>query len=163
MDDAGLVRAAIGGDRSAFADIYDRYADRVHAFATSVLRDPDEAADVTQDTFLVAARRLDPLRAPSRLRPWLFAIARHESFRRAKKRGRQVVTDEFDDLESTDRSADDVMTSQDAVAIVHAAAAGLTERDRAVLDLSLRHGLEGEQLGAAMGPGAGSSGRCRRP
>jgi RNA polymerase sigma factor (sigma-70 family) len=155
MDDAGLVRAAVGGDRSAFADIYDRYADRVHAFATSVLRDPDEAADVTQDTFLVAARRLDQLRDPSRLRPWLFAIARHEAFRRAKKRSRHVVTDELDEQESTERSAEDVMTSQDAVTIVHAAAAGLTERDRAVLDLSLRHGLEGEELGAAMGISAG--------
>jgi hypothetical protein len=51
------------------------------------------------------------------------------------------------------------------VAIVQAAAAGLTERDRAVLDLSLRHGLEGEELGAAMGisPGHASvlAGRVR--
>lgn len=151
MDDEALVRAAVQGDRTAFASIYDRYADRVHAFATSVLRDPDEAADVTQDTFLVAARRLDQLRDPTRLRPWLFAIARHESFRRSKKRGRHVLTDELEDHASTERSTEDAVSSREAATIVQEAAAGLTERDRAVLDLSLRHGLEGEELGAAMG------------
>lgn len=158
MDDADLVRAARGGDRSAFASIYDRYADRVHAFATSVLRDEHEAADVTQDTFVVAARRLDQLRDPAKLRPWLFAVARHESFRRAKARKRTVLVDAVDEADqqaATERTAEDVVTGQDAASIVHDAAAGLTERDRAVLDLSLRHGLQGEELGKAMGISSG--------
>ena len=51
-DDAELVRAATAGDRGAFAAIYDRYADRLHDFCWSVLRDRDEAADATQDAFL---------------------------------------------------------------------------------------------------------------
>lgn len=168
MDDADLVRAARGGDRSAFASIYDRYADRVHAFATSVLRDEHEAADVTQDTFVVAARRLDQLRDPAKLRPWLFAVARHESFRRAKARKRTVLVDAVDEADQQaahERTAEDVVTGQDAASIVHDAAAGLTERDRAVLDLSLRHGLQGEELGKAMGisPGHASvlAGRVR--
>ena len=40
-DDAELVRAATAGDRGAFAAIYDRYADRLHDFCWSVLRDRD--------------------------------------------------------------------------------------------------------------------------
>ena len=67
--DAELVRAATAGDRGAFAAIYDRYADRLHDFCWSVLRDRDEAADATQDAFLVAAERLGQLRDPERLRP----------------------------------------------------------------------------------------------
>jgi len=56
--DAELVAAAAAGDRGAFAAIYDRYADRLHDFCWSLLRDRDEAADATQDAFLVAAERL---------------------------------------------------------------------------------------------------------
>lgn len=149
--DAELVQAARTGDRAAFAAIYDRYADRVHAFCLSVLRNPDDAADVTQDTFVVAARRLDQLRDPSRLRSWLFAVARHEAFRRSKQRSRQVAVDEMDDGVSLDAGPEDTVSRQDAASIVHEAAAGLTEKDRAILDLSLRHGLEGEELGAALG------------
>jgi DNA-directed RNA polymerase specialized sigma24 family protein len=68
-DDAELVRAATAGDRGAFAAIYDRYADRLHDFCWSILRNRDEAADATQDAFLVAAERLGQLRDPERLRP----------------------------------------------------------------------------------------------
>jgi RNA polymerase sigma factor (sigma-70 family) len=149
--DAELVQAACTGDKAAFATIYDRYADRVHAFCLSVLRNPDDAADVTQDTFVVAARRLDQLRDPTRLRSWLFAVARHEAFRRSKQRSRQVAVDEMDDQVSLDAGPEDTVSRQDAASIVHEAAAGLTEKDRAILDLSLRHGLEGEELGAALG------------
>ena len=70
------------GDRGAFAAIYDRYADRLHDFCWSVLRDRDEAADATQDAFLVAAERLGQLRDPERLRPWLYAVARSQALRR---------------------------------------------------------------------------------
>ena len=84
MDDAELVRGARSGDRSAFAEIYDRYADRIHDFCHSMLRDRAEAADAMQDTFLVAFERLDQLRDPSRLKSWLFAIARNNALQRAK-------------------------------------------------------------------------------
>jgi hypothetical protein len=46
--DAELVAAAMAGDRGAFAAIYDRYADRLHDFCWSLLRDRDEAADATE-------------------------------------------------------------------------------------------------------------------
>ena len=36
--DAELARAAAGGDRGAFAEIYDRYADRLHDFCIGMLR-----------------------------------------------------------------------------------------------------------------------------
>lgn len=42
-------------------------------------------------------------------------------------------------------------------ALVWDAAAGLAARDRALLDLHLRHGLEGAELGEAMGMSAGNA------
>ena len=63
--DAELVRASVGGDRNSFAALYDRYADGVYDFCTSVLRDRDDAADAMQDTFLIAAVRLNQLRDPT--------------------------------------------------------------------------------------------------
>src|SRR6266508_935022 len=87
--DAELVSAAMAGDRGAFAAIYDRYADRLHDFCWSLLRDRDEAADATQDAFLVAAERLGQLRDPERLRPWLYAVARSQALRRAPARHRR--------------------------------------------------------------------------
>ena len=149
--DAELVRAATAGDRGAFAAIYDRYADRLHDFCWSVLRDREEAADATQDAFLVAAERLGQLRDPERLRPWLYAVARSQALRRARARSRVEPEEETTDLPDPATGPEQEAQRSDLRQLVWNAAAGLSERDRALLDLHLRHGLEGAELGQAMG------------
>jgi RNA polymerase sigma factor (sigma-70 family) len=149
--DAELVRAATAGDRGAFAAIYDRYADRLHDFCWSVLRDPEEAADATQDAFVVAAERLGQLRDPERLRPWLYAVARSQAFRRVRARSRVAPEEEMTDLPDATTGPEQAAQQSDLRQLVWNAAAGLSERDRALLDLHLRHGLEGAELGEAVG------------
>jgi RNA polymerase sigma factor (sigma-70 family) len=149
--DAELVAAAVAGDRGAFAAIYDRYADRLHDFCWSLLRDRDEAADATQDAFLVAAERLGQLRDPGRLRPWLYAVARSQALHRVRARRRVAPEAEVTDRPDTAASPERAAEQADLRELVWNAAAGLSERDRALLDLHLRHGLEGAELGEAMG------------
>lgn len=153
MTDAELAVAAASGDREAFAAMYDRYADRLHDFCHSLLRDRHEAADAMQDTFVRAAERLHQLRDPERLRAWLFAIARHESLRRLRHRSRAVPTEEIADMAApVDAGAiGQGAEGEDLRRIVWDAAEGLVERDRVVLDLHLRQGLEGAELGDAIG------------
>jgi len=153
--DAELVAAAMAGDRGAFAAIYDRYADRLHDFCWSLLRDRDEAADATQDAFLVAAERLGQLRDPERLRPWLYAVARSQALRRVRARQRVAPEEEMIDRPDTAAGPERATEQADLRELVWNAAAGLSERDRALLDLHLRQGLEGAELGEAMGIPAG--------
>jgi RNA polymerase sigma factor (sigma-70 family) len=150
-DDAELVRAATAGDRGAFAAIYDRYADRLHDFCWGLLRDRDEAADATQDAFLVAAERLGQLRDPERLRPWLYAVARSQALRRIRARSREAPEEEMTDLPDPTTGPEHAAEQSDLRQLVWDAAAGLSNRDRALLDLHLRHGLEGTELAQAMG------------
>jgi RNA polymerase sigma factor (sigma-70 family) len=149
-DDAQLVRAAKAGDRGAFAAIYDRYADRLHDFCWGLLRDRDEAADATQDAFLVAAERLGQLRDPERLRPWLYALARGQALRRLRARSRVAPGEEMTDLPDPAPGPEQSAERADLSQLVWEAAGGLSPRDRALLDLHLRHGLEGAELGLAM-------------
>lgn len=148
--DAQLVAGVLGGDRDAFAAMYDRYADRLHDFCWSVLRDRDEAADAVQDTFVLVAKRLAQLNDPDRLRPWLYAVARSVALRRVRARKR-VVLDEAEDMADTDPGPDRAAERTMLRELVWSAAAGLSERDRALLDLHVRQGLDGAELGEAMG------------
>ena len=93
VSDTTLVIAYLTGDADALASIYDRYADRLFDVSVAMLRDRNEAADVVQDTFLVAAERMVQLRNPARLKAWLFAITRHEVYRRSKQRSRMIPSD----------------------------------------------------------------------
>lgn len=152
--DTELVAGVLAGDREAFGAVYDRYADRLHDFCWSVLRDRDEAADAVQDTFVLAVERLAQLNDPERLRPWLYAIARSVALRRVRVRGR-VVLDEVEDMADTDPGPHRAAEQKALRDLVWSAAAGLSERDRALLDLHLRQGLDGAELGEAMGVSAG--------
>jgi RNA polymerase sigma factor (sigma-70 family) len=157
MDDAELVEAARSGDASAWASIYDRYADRLHDHCHRILHDRDEAADALHDAFLAATRNLHQLRDPSRLRPWLYSICRHEAVRRARRRDRVDLTAELDDVTGIEVDMDRGTRAAELQELVWAAAAGLNPRDQALLDLSLRQGLEGQDLADAMGTSLDSS------
>lgn len=89
-DDGSDLTAALAGDREAFARLYDRHA----AVVLSLCRrgcSQAEAEDACQETFLRAYSRLDQVRDPAGLRPWLYAIARRvcsDRRRSAERRGR---------------------------------------------------------------------------
>lgn len=48
-----------------------------------------DAADATQETFILALERLDQLRDPDRVRPWLYQIAHNAAARQRRSRGRR--------------------------------------------------------------------------
>ena len=151
VGDAELAVAAAAGDRAALGQIYERNADALYELCRVILRDRHEASDAMQDTFVVATSRLAGLQDKETLKPWLCAIARHESFRRSSKRTRTSQShDEIFDVAVADDTADRVFGSE-AANLVWTAAQALTDRERLVLQLSVRHGLEGSELADAAG------------
>jgi DNA-directed RNA polymerase specialized sigma24 family protein len=59
--DAALVARIRDRDRAAWEEIYRRFADRLHGFACLLTGDPDDAADLVQETFVRALPYLDGL------------------------------------------------------------------------------------------------------
>jgi RNA polymerase sigma factor (sigma-70 family) len=157
--DAELVSAAAAGDRLAFAGIYDRYADRLHDFCIGMLRDRDAAADCVQDAFCIAAARLTQLADPDKLRPWLYAIARNEALRCIRARRREQVTDELPEAASAEPGPETLAAQGELADLITQATGGLSDRDRTVLDLAYRHGLDGPELAAALNVSPGTANR----
>ena len=67
-EDGVLVRTILDGDTSAYAVLYDRYAQLVRAMCFDTTRNNTDAADLSQEVFLRAFRRLRE-KASERLRP----------------------------------------------------------------------------------------------
>ena len=151
--DAQLVADVLAGDRDAFAAVYDRYGDRLFDFAHSMLRQREDAEDAVADSFVLVAERLGQLRDPERLRPWLYAVVRSECLRRLKARKRVAYGGEEQLVDMADASITPEAEAELSALrdLVWDASAGLADRDRALLDLHLRQGLEGAELGEAMG------------
>ena len=84
MQDRELVAAIVAGDPDGLAEAYDRYAAPLYTYCRLMLPDPDPldgAALAVRDTFIIATARLQGLRDPDQLRPWLHAVARNECLR----------------------------------------------------------------------------------
>lgn len=157
ITDAELVCGSMSGDNGAFAEIYDRYADRLHDFCVGMLRDFNGAADCVQETFLIAATRLHQLREPEKLRPWLYSIARNEALHRLRDRRRETPSDELPDVPAHDAGPDTLLARNELADLIAEVAGGLSDRDRALLDLLYRHGLDGAELAEALGVSYGNA------
>ena len=56
-------------------DLFARHHGEIYAYLTRMLRDPELAADLTQDAFVKAYRNYDTLEKPENARAWLYQIA----------------------------------------------------------------------------------------
>lgn len=61
--------------QALLAAVYAQYAGALHSYAYRLLGNQEDADDVTQEVFIRVHGRIDQLRDPSRLRPWLYRIA----------------------------------------------------------------------------------------
>jgi RNA polymerase sigma factor (sigma-70 family) len=160
--DAELVDAIVGGNQQAFAVLYDRYADRVYSFCLTLTRDRGLAEDVVSDTFVAAWQNMAALRDRSAVRAFLYRIARNRIARVGAKTARQVPVDpegpvlaslaaEVDVADGVSGDSDSGARRDESFELVWAAAEGLNENERAVLELSVRQGLQGEELARSLG------------
>jgi RNA polymerase sigma factor (sigma-70 family) len=151
MRDPEVVASIVAGDPSGLAAAYDRYADPLFKYCKSLLHDPADAADAVQDTFVIAASRLDGLREPERFRAWLYTVARNESLRILRAKKGTSALDEAPDV--SDDSADVGEHAQRAElrALFEDATAGLNPGEREVIELQLRQGLEAGEVATVLG------------
>ncbi len=77
LSDERLVGLTLEGDRDAFGEIVERYQSPICALAYSACGSISRSEDLAQEVFVAAWRRLRELRDPSKLKSWLYAIARN--------------------------------------------------------------------------------------
>src|SRR5664279_1114468 len=84
--DAELVGRAKKGDLDAFEALTDRYEQRVYSLALRMLRQAQDAEDVTQQAFLSALENLNGFRGEASFSTWLLRITTHAALKVIRKR-----------------------------------------------------------------------------
>jgi RNA polymerase sigma-70 factor (ECF subfamily) len=91
-----LVAKAREGDTGAFTALLRDHQGRAYSLARRIVGDPDEAADVTQDAFVLAFRHLGKFRGECAFGSWLSRIVINVALRRtARLRARRAATAEM--------------------------------------------------------------------
>lgn len=138
MTDAELVAAAAGGSEHAFRRLYREYARAVYWIAHGLLKDAGDAEDVTQETFVVAWRKLPHLQLQGEsLLPWLATICRFQAANRmrARRRERDHAGGLADETLPDTVSVEDQVIGDDLAALITAEVASMTDIDQQIFRL----------------------------
>src|SRR5690349_24179226 len=73
-DDQELVRSAQKGDMGAFEELVARHRDKIYARAYSMMRNEEEAIDLSQEAWVKAWQRLAQFQGDSSFATWLTRI-----------------------------------------------------------------------------------------
>jgi RNA polymerase sigma-70 factor (ECF subfamily) len=132
------------GDKTAFAELYDLVADRLHHYLVVRLGNRDDADDVLQETFLRVVRWRDRLARVENLRAFVFHIARNEALRLG---GRRKPTETASNLDQFVESDGPDVAARETAELVATGLARLTEEQREVVVLKHYSGMTFREIG----------------
>jgi RNA polymerase sigma-70 factor (ECF subfamily) len=141
-------------DNRAFEDAVIMYKDRVHSYATMILRDPAEAQDVAQEALVrLWQHREGVQRAGARL--WLNRTVRNLCIDRLRKR--KVRSELSDGEERLSHEADDgpgpqqLAESSELGRLIQRALSAMSAEDQAVVVMREVQGLAYDEIAEALG------------
>src|SRR5437773_12216984 len=88
-DDKSLVQAAQKGDMGAFEELVARHRDKIYARAYSMMRNEEEAIDLSQEAWVKSWQRLKQFQGESSFGTWMTRIVINLCLDQLRKRKRQ--------------------------------------------------------------------------
>ncbi len=73
------------GDQEAFRRLYERTAKGIYSYALSILKHPQDAEEVMQDTYLTAWNQVNQYESEGKPMAWLFTISRNLCYMRLRR------------------------------------------------------------------------------
>jgi RNA polymerase sigma-70 factor (ECF subfamily) len=161
-DPAALRSWIIGarkGDIGAYQHLYEAFAHKILNFIYRMVNSPQEAEDLTQETFIAVYQKLGTLKEIDKFEPWLFRIARNMVYQKYRTRvPPSVPIDEPDEdgkirvqLVDSRKNPDEAFQTREMEEVVSRTIAGLPEKYREVFVLSALQNLSYEEIAAIVG------------
>ncbi|XVQ06503.1 RNA polymerase sigma factor [Spirillospora sp. CA-255316] len=138
--------------RLRFERIYAAHRAKILGYALRRTADPQDAADVLAETFLIAWRKLDDVPRGEAARLWLYGVARRvlANHHRGERRRSSLVGDLAGQLR-IDLAAHRVSRPEGELAAIAAAFGELSENDRELLSLVGWENLDHGEIAAVLG------------
>src|SRR5207244_12214889 len=110
---AALVQRAQAGDREAVSELVQSQQTYVYSIAMSLMHNPADAADMTQEAFIRLLRSLGTYRGETKFTTWLYRLVTNICLAGLRRRGRPV---ESLDESATTQSGEDAQSSGEQLA-----------------------------------------------
>jgi len=154
-EDRAFVEATLDGDNLAFGKLVERYQRRVYALAYGILRNREDAWDVSQEAFVKAYKNLSTWHGESAFYTWLYRITYNFALDTLRAKGRRGTVAIDESMPESDLNLDHIaqpehpgaaVDRRELAEVVSAAMAKLTEKHRAIIVLREIEGLSYEEM-----------------
>ena len=136
-NDQLYIEKVLKGDTNSFAFLVDKYKDMVFSLALKVLKNREEAEEVSQDTFIKAFKSLQKFKGDSKFSTWLYKITYNNCMDRVKRISRSYHTDTIDEVvENRIKATDDVLKTierKERASMIKECLLELPEDERSIL------------------------------
>ena len=163
LSDEALCGRVAGGDEAAFDLLVERYQQRAYRLAWSILRDSEEARDLSQEAFLRLFQAAGSFRGRARFSTWFYRLLvnlcldhrrKHRWWHEVFSRQAHTRDDEPSVIDRQPAPAFDPVDTlgrERTLARVWEAAARLSPQQRAVLALHVQEELSMSEVAGVMG------------
>ena len=100
LSDQHYINQIIQGDTNVFGVLVDRYKEMIFTLALRMIKNREEAEEVSQDTFIKIYNSLNKFKGDSKFSTWIYKIAYNTCLDRLKKNKKEentILIDEFSD------------------------------------------------------------------
>jgi RNA polymerase sigma-70 factor, ECF subfamily len=111
---AALVKRAQAGDREAVSELVQSQQTYVYSIAMSLMHNPADAADMTQEAFVRLLRSLGTYRGETKFTTWLYRLVTNICLDGLRRRGRPVES--LDEQGNQGQTGDGVQTPGERLA-----------------------------------------------
>ncbi len=100
-EDIFYIEAVRKGNVAAFSFLVERYQNMVYSLALKLLKKPEDAEEMAQDTFVKAYQKLDTYEGKSKFSTWLYSITYNACISELRKR--RIDFKSLDDRQISDQ------------------------------------------------------------
>ena len=100
LNDQHYIDKILQGETNAFAILVDRYKDMIFTLALKMVKNREEAEEVSQDTFIKIYNSLNKFKGDSKFSTWIYKIAYNTCLDRLKKSKKEDLNISIDDFSS---------------------------------------------------------------
>jgi len=157
MTDADFLKEFRKGNKEAFSGLVEKYSRPITMMILRLVKDLEEAKDISQTVFLKAYEGLPTFMMSSSFKTWLYRIALNAASDHLRKRRANILLDSFDNFSASGLSPGEQMDRARYLERLRRAIEELPEKQRLTLELRIYDELDYNEIARILGGTAGGA------
>jgi RNA polymerase sigma-70 factor (ECF subfamily) len=143
MSDRETIDKILDGNPEVFADLVNRYKDMVFTLALRIVKNAEDAEEISQDAFVKAYKALPGFKGNAKFSTWLFRIVYNTAISKVrKKRKNDLYLEDISELPGCKESGESTawdQSEEDAKRLLNRLLEKVTMEERSILTLYYLH------------------------